>query len=387
MTKVPVPTVGFVGWNPFQLMQVRRLIQAMPGSSFVLESRKDYVSEFHPSLLSDPDVPVMLCKQGKVNSLDGVFDVLVFQTPFANIHLIKSSKIAMLQYGYAKEAHNYGAWRSFADLNLVYGDYAARKIGMFSPALAIGNPRFDDWHNPSWHAMQEKKFSPTLNPARKTVLYAPTWGDLSSVDQYLDEILNLSDKYNVLLKMHHNTEILEPTRKSRILRGNVHCFGANDDLIELLSVTDVFISDYSGAIFDAVFCGKPIVLLNGDFSAATGNKLDNFSIEYSRRSEIGLEVNDQRKLRECVQLALDNFKKNHLKNTKLKEELFVSEPNATERAVDAIYALANSETLPEQMHHYVRKEMADLYNTKLALGAANKKIKLAADAANKKIMA
>ncbi|MCW7538933.1 CDP-glycerol glycerophosphotransferase family protein [Aquabacterium sp. A7-Y] len=370
MPDTAVPTIGFIGWNPFQLVHVRKLVAALPGACFVLERRKDYIDEFNGDLLTDPQVPVLVWNSTRLAQLDGVFDVLVCQTPFPKIESFRRTRIAMLQYGYAKEAHNYGPWRAFADLTLAYGPYAADKISHFSPAVPVGNPRFDDWHLADFHSRANERLGGCLDPSRKTVLYAPTWGDLSSVDRNLAAVYALADEYNVLVKMHHNTELLEPARKRAMAAGRVQHFGANDDLLELLALADVVVSDYSGAIFDAVFCQKPVVLLDGEIDASLGHKVDLHSLEYARRDEIGMRVSDPSGLRAAVAQATGGAAAIVRQAQDLRAQLFTAEPGATQRAANALLALASGQPAPGQMHSYMRKCMVELHQLR-AMGSAS----------------
>lgn len=44
---VDFPTVGFVGWNPFQFLHVKELAKAIPGSVFIIEKGKIILKIFH----------------------------------------------------------------------------------------------------------------------------------------------------------------------------------------------------------------------------------------------------------------------------------------------------------------------------------------------------
>ena len=46
----------------------------------------------------------------------------------------------MVQYGYAKEPYNFGAWRENADLLLAYGEYAREKFSKSARSISIGIP-------------------------------------------------------------------------------------------------------------------------------------------------------------------------------------------------------------------------------------------------------
>lgn len=371
-----IPRIGFIGWNPFQFLHIKSLAAACESSCFVIEKRKEYISEFSSEILNDPDIPTMVWDRSKMVLLDGVFDILVCQTPFFRIEAFSKTKIVMIQYGYAKEPHNYGAWRALADLCLTYGPYANRKIEYFSPAVAVGNPRYDMWHQKSFHEKAKLLKSDHIDPLRKTILYLPTWGELSSVDQYVETVCALSPEYNVLLKMHHNTELLEPDRAAKVSGGTIRHYGPNDDLLKLLSIADIVISDYSGAIFDSIYCGKPVILANTDISKRMGGKkIDDFSLEYSRRSELGLVANTPLELIHAVKLAVENPDRCTANYKQLHAELFTDTTEATMNARQALIDLWKGHYAQTQAQMYMRTELKDLYDTKRQLAIASKKLK------------
>ena len=368
------PRIGFVGWNPFQFLHIQKLASTFPGACFVIEKRMDFIAEFSDDILKNPHTPIMVWDRAQMATLDGVFDIIVCQTPFSRIEAFEKSKIAMIQYGYAKEPHNYGPWRAFADLCLTYGPYASERIDYFSPTASVGNPRYDDWHLESFHQAAKSKHAAKLNPNKKTVLYLPTWGDLSSVDQFVSSIYELADNFNVLMKMHHNTELLESARKDKMDMGAICHFGANDDLLELLSICDVVISDYSGAIFDAMYCKKPIALLDTDLSEQMGGKkIDGYSLEYSRRSELGLTIQTPEALAAGITELAENADKYVQLYEPLRSSLFTDTKDSLSLARDALIKLWNGEFTPTQPQSYVRKELKEFYKTKRQLAIAKKK--------------
>ncbi|HBD1449606.1 TPA: CDP-glycerol--glycerophosphate glycerophosphotransferase, partial [Escherichia coli] len=145
----------------------------------------NYIKDFSCNLLHNTDVPVIVWDRSKMAELDGLFDIIICQTIFFRMETFVKTKIVMIQYGYAKEPHNYGAWRSLGDLCLTYGDYARKKISHFCPSVSIGNPRYDKWHKVINN--KDVQVPENNNVTLKKILYVPTWGDLSSIDYYLDE--------------------------------------------------------------------------------------------------------------------------------------------------------------------------------------------------------
>ena len=295
--------IAFTGWNPFQFRHVKNIAKCLPGAFFLVEDRRNGNLEAFPdAFFNNTENPVLVVKKGRLARLEDDFDVFVTQVVFPGIQQITRSRIVMLQYGYAKEPHNYGIWRSLADVNITYGPYASEKISRYTPVAGCGNPEADDWEDPLFHRSCRDRFAGLLDPSRQTVLYAPTWGNLSSVDLYLESVLALRGRYNVLIKMHHNTDLLEDRGARMKILENVHVFGANENIYSLLSVSDLMISDYSGAIFDGFYCRRPIVLLDIP-SALESAKIDESSLELTQRERLGCVVSSPEGLDRLEQLA------------------------------------------------------------------------------------
>ena len=307
--------IAFVGWNPFQFRHIKNIAKLIPGSIFLVEDRKNgNLSYFSESFFENYNNPVVVINKGEIYKFDGEFDAIVSQVVFPGIQKIEKTKIVMIQYGYAKEPHNYGIWRSLADLNITYGPYASIKIGHYTPIAECGNPEADDWEDPIFHKISKEKFSKNLDPMKKTILYAPTWGDLSSIELYFDKIIALNNKYNVIVKLHHNTDIIEDREITLKNNQNINIYGASENIYSLLSVADIVISDYSGAIFDAYYCKKPIILLDTP-NAEKSKKIDKESIELTKRDEIG-------SIARCPE-DLENFSELYNKSLKkVRGELF-----------------------------------------------------------------
>lgn len=100
-----------------------------------------------------------------------------------------------------------------------------------------------------------------LDPTKKIVLYAPTWrgenGNYKDVaNDYLRQIQlfkkYLPNNYQILLKPHLNATKF-------IKNADVEIVPPYLEVNEILSVTDVLISDYSSIIFDFYFTGRPTI--------------------------------------------------------------------------------------------------------------------------------
>jgi len=368
--------IAFTGWNPFQFIHIRKLALALEGSVFIVEKRNKHIAEFTDEILHNTEVPILVWEEKDMYKLDGIFDIIVAQSLFKHIPLFQKTKIVFLQYGCAKETHNYGTWRALSHLMLTYGSYTEEKISLLCPAVAVGNPRYDVWHEKNFHTSAEKRYKHLLDANKKTILYMPTWGDLSSVDLFLESIMALSSKYNILMKLHHNTDILEKNRVSKSDTSSIHYFGATDDALELLSLSDMVLTDYSGAIFDAIYCEKPLLLLDLPSEKLENiDKIDQFSLEINERDKLGHRVDNPKDLIEGIAYVEKNLKETVENQNKMKEKLFLKGVDSTTRAKEALYTFIEGGYQPTQMQTYLHETMIEFYATKRKLAILEKKKK------------
>lgn len=175
----------------------------------------------------------------------------------------EDKKLVRVLYGQAKEPWNYGPWSAYFDKVLSYGDYSQKFLSLYGNATVVGNPKFDDWFSGNIKEEVKKELKRKMDPTKKTILFLPTFGILSSLDRMVSAINNISQEYNIILKVHHNTalyfqeDIIPYRQNSRIIIKN-----DQDDILPLLEVTDFVIGDNSGAIFDAILIDKPVILID-----------------------------------------------------------------------------------------------------------------------------
>jgi hypothetical protein len=340
MSRQTVPSFAFIGWNPFQIRHILEVTQRLENSCIIIEKRANHILKFEVDLLTETGIPVLLFSKKRIEQLDGLFDVIVCQTPFSQMESIQRSRIAMIQYGYAKAYHNYGDWRSSASLCMVYGEYAARKIRPMCPVVVTGNPAFDKWHDPAFHEFAKAKYGPRLDPKKKTILYAPTWGELSTSNIYFEEVISLTNDYNVILKIHHNTDLLEKKKRVRMTANSPITFGVNVSLLELMAVSDIVLSDYSGAIFDALHCKLPVILLQNQTPERLNGRSNTDSLEHTARNQIGPVIEKSGTLRQTISDVFNGTLDFSECNRKMTEDLYLGGSGATERVADALMALA-----------------------------------------------
>lgn len=172
-------------------------------------------------------------------------------------------KMVRAMYGYAKDQWNYAEWNKNYDLILGYGLYAEKQLSDMN-YISIGNPRYIE-ANEQRNPLQDQSgraLIQFIDSTKSTILYAPTWGELSSYSAFLPRIKKLGCEYNLIVKSHHLLQMDEEEFKQNL--DNLKVFYCNEriDIFSLLPNVDLLISDYSGAIFDGVLAGIPVALVN-----------------------------------------------------------------------------------------------------------------------------
>ena len=141
--------------------------------------------------------------------------------------------------------------------------------------LKTGTPRNDYLFNLNDKSIEKLKnrYSKQLGfePNKKIILYAPTFrrtgSNIENIAvredkkeiEYLEMLL---DKYNyVFIEKNHFATFKQKGNKNTISQNNRICLGSEEeiDIQELLAITDVLISDYSGVFLDYTILDRPII--------------------------------------------------------------------------------------------------------------------------------
>lgn len=165
-------------------------------------------------------------------------------------------------YGLAKNQWNHAEWNRKYDAILCYSNYTKKSLAAAGNVHIVGNPRFDDWHNNLYNKTLPADLK--INAQKKTILYAPTYGDLSSIIPWAEKLGRLSDEYNIITKLHHGTLYKKPeqTALKTAKRHLKNIVSDSNITFPLLHQADYVITDNSGFIFDAINADKKIILLH-----------------------------------------------------------------------------------------------------------------------------
>lgn len=284
------------------------------------------------------------------------FDVLVCPFLMPLVYKENQEKIFVrMVYGLSKATWNYGWWNMLFDEFLVYGSYDAKILSFYGPTVKIGNPKFDDWFNGNVEPYP-------VEPNKKTILYLPTYDDLSTLSWVLPVLSKMAENFNVILKTHHGTNASELKK----VFSRVEILGGDVDILPLLASADVVVSDYSGAIFDAILAEKPLVLADipgaETFPSTTPSSLEHVVRNYA------LHTSDQALLRDYIVQALEEDPYLEKRQEVAQEWFAVRDGTSGQRAAQAI---VNAQKDQREEKRFVQKALLtstefnkDLYKKK-----------------------
>ncbi len=260
--------IAFLVTSPYQVYHYKWIAQHFNEVTVLVELREhDFMVSEEFLLEHFPGRLVEWVPNNCLHMLDGRFDAIVCQTPILPLHFLERTYVIAQQYSLAKEAYQYGLWRSQANLNLMYGPYSVDKVSPFAHAIAAGNPLLD----PLFVDDDQKTNSSGPRGSKPTILYMPTYGKLSTLPTVLPEIEKLD--YNYILKLHH----AEDRNAASNLPANCTLAYSDENPVALLQRADYVLADFfSGSAYDALYAHKPVILVKtemGFFNSKDGARV------------------------------------------------------------------------------------------------------------------
>lgn len=227
----------------------------------------------------------------------------------------------------------------FIDCGAIPADSdAARLIGMPKlDCLVDGSLRRDD-------VLQ----SLGLDPARRTILYAPTWSPHSSVVTMGEELVERLGQagYAVIVKLHDRSRDAEKyehsggvdwgARLEPVLRrhGGVLATGSNSS--RYLPAADVMITDHSSVGFEYLLLDRPLIRIH------VPELIKNTDIEPSYvelMAHASTSVNNVDEVVAAVERSFADPRSGSSERVEVANEMFYKPGTATERAVKELYEL------------------------------------------------
>jgi len=251
---------------------------------------------------------------------------------------------------------------------LCYGNQDAECLSNYGICFQIGNIKY-----------LNTKIS-KRNELKKTILYLPTYGKESSIDNLIKYLKKLKDQYEIIIKPHHCTEYLEnkleKTRMKNLKNNFENIYSSKAKLEDLIDKCDLIISDMSGAIFDGICLKKPVIIYYNEEDENYGDYVS-LPVQIAKNNFI-LSINNNN-LKELEQKIKIGLTKEQIKTqNQAYKKLFCCEINETkEKFMDFLNAMED-DIIKENyylIHQNVKKEFADLYSANETLNISNEELK------------
>jgi len=236
------------------------------------------------------------------------------------------------------------------DKLFVVGDYMRRTL-IARGILGEGDSRIERVGMPKLDALvdgslprDETRERLGLDPDLPVVLYAPTWGEGSSLEAWGAEILDALGRVpvQVLVKLHDNSLDLRKTRvdweaRMRGVEGPRFRHVRDASILPALVAADVLVSDASSVANEFLLLDRPIIFADcPDLLETLAGRADLET--WGRRT--GRVARDARELTEAVESALSDPDEHREIRMAAAADLFYEPGRATEKAVASLLRYA-----------------------------------------------
>ena len=225
-----------------------------------------------------------------------------------------------------------------------------------SPAIRlVGMPRLDCLVDGSL-GRDEILTSLGIDPARRTVLYAPTWSKYSSVATMGEELVKRLGEagFTVIVKLHdrsrqgddyHSGGVDWGQRLLPLLEtyGGVLATGSNSS--SYLMAADVLITDHSSVGFEYLLLDRPLIRIH---VPALLEKTDIAPVYVQLMAEAATSVNDGEQLVAAVEESFADPGAKSVTRNMVAGEMFYKPGTATARAIAEMYEVIELNALAEK---------------------------------------
>jgi hypothetical protein len=251
------------------------------------------------------------------------------------------------KYGFDAPTRSKREWHRlfFVNRRRLANFVAAGAIDADSPAIRlIGYPKTDCLVDGSMTSATIVT-NLGLDPARPTILYAPTWSPASSLNAFGVDLIQalLRLPVNVIVKLHDRsrdprTRYSGGTDWMSVLEPMVRAAGghlaARHDICPLLVAADVMVTDHSSAGFEYLLLDKPLVRIHRPALLTLANVHPDYVALLASASH---SVADVPQTIAAVERSLALPWARSAERRAVAADLFYRPGTATRRAVEALY--------------------------------------------------
>ena len=237
-------------------------------------------------------------------------------------------------------------WSALISANSFSTKYLKSAFKYDGKILETGYPANDIFFNQELEAKAKEKIYKkyNLNNSKKIILYAPTWRDYIHKGDYnfefnielnIEKLMSyLGDNIYFLIRMHHMSIASE---QYLLNTENIINVSEHDDVHEILTVTNLLITDYSSIMFDFACTKRPIINYIPDYNEYLNYRGMYFDL---KTISAGNLCYDEESLKsKCIELLKnsnylnDNYKKFYNKFSILEDG------NSSKRVIEYLFKI------------------------------------------------
>jgi len=222
-------------------------------------------------------------------------------------HFIQGIKVQIF-HGLAGEKKGHFRIRDYFDLYLTQGPYFTQRFTKLSKkhknfrVKETGWSKLDPLFSSSGKTVQKKEQLLKQYNVKSIVLYSPTFSpSLTSAQKLLKMITDISqnDDILVIIKFHDKMD-LNVIKLYQSIRSKNLIISKEKDILPLLQIADIMISDTSSVVYEFILLNKPVITLNSTSENIHWANCDNSQqVEKELYKILNLE-DDYKKERETI---------------------------------------------------------------------------------------
>jgi hypothetical protein len=274
----------------------------------------------------------------------------LFITPVINMPARRARHRVQVFHGVSFKGRPYSEKIHAFNHVFLVGEYMRRRFvekGIFEPddprLHRIGMPKTDPLVDASVSRAATLE-TMRLDPARPTVLYAPTWRKESSLNREGEAIVDALDRMglNVLVKIHDHSRDPAENRRDWVAwlhaRENERVRRVRDpDIVPYLAAADALVTDASSVANEFTLVDRPILFM--DVPELLEVYSGTADTETWCREETGVVVRGADGVRGAVEAALSDPTAQSASRRAAAADIFYNPGRATRTALDAIYGI------------------------------------------------
>ncbi len=276
-------------------------------------------------------------------------DWIIFGNTFYHLDLVHPvSKTAQLGHGIGPKPGYYHKSKTPMSVRFIEGELRVRKAKELYPNdtfAQVGFSKMDPIFNGEESGLDLEALG--LDPAKPTILYAPTFNP-SSLGRFPDSWPKDFSEYNILIKPHSITQTRSRYRaQQRKLKkwgeySNTYVASLDDiSLLPFMKHADILLSEASSTLFEFVAMDRPVIVCN--FFKLKWTYWGPFYYRFKRRflthnvvyQDIGRHVSSYKALKEAIPQQLANRSEYHDRRVQYtKDHVGPTDGKSSERIVD-----------------------------------------------------